>query len=130
MVNRELLRLAVFFLYTICLFNNCDKDNPTEPSKNALSDYVVPGVSNGQPSFTFPKETAEGYVTSMFTNIQYNNLGQIISFDAKFSFPSGNVYNIQVSNIQCNSVGTPTSYKAEITATVNGKTMSGTLIYP
>jgi len=124
------LKIALLVFLMPHLFSACDKDNPAGPNKDALADYVVLGISDGQPSFTFPKETAEGYVTSMFTNIQYNNLGQIVSYDAKFSFPSGNVYNIQVPNIQRNSVGTPTSYKAEITATINGKSMSGTLTYP
>lgn len=130
MKRANFLRVSLLLFLVLNFFVACDKDNPTGPKKDALADYVVLGVSNGQPSFSFPKETTEGYYTSMFTNIQYNNVGQIISFDARFSFPSGNVYNIKVSNIQRNSIGTPTSYKAEITATINGKEMSGTLTYP
>ena len=126
----RVFKLILIMLAMLALLISCDKDNPTGPKKDALADYVVLGVSNGEPSFQFPKETEEGYYTSMFSEIQYNSLSQIISFHARFSFPSGNVYNIQVSNIQRNSVGTPTSYKAEITATINGKEMSGTLTYP
>lgn len=130
MKKADILKTSLLVFLVLNLFVGCDKDNPTGPKKDLLADYVVLGVSNGEPSFNFPKETTEGYVTSMFTNIQYNSSGQVVSFDARFSFPSENVYNIQVSNIQRNSVGTPTSYKAEITATINGKGISGTLTYP
>lgn len=123
-------RLILIMLTMLVILISCDKDNPTGPKKDTLADYVVLGVSNGQPSFTFPKETAEGYFTSTYTNIEYDIYSRVISFDAKFTLPSGNVYNIKVSEIKRNNVGTPTSYKAEITATINGKAMSGTLTYP
>lgn len=123
-------KLIIILLTVLAFLASCDKDNPTGPKKDAIADYVVLGVSNGQPSFTFPKETAEGYFTSSYTNIEYDIYSRVISFDAKFTLPSGNVYNIKVSEIKRSNVGTPTSYKAEITATLDGKTMSGTLTYP
>jgi hypothetical protein len=126
----RVFKLIIILLTVLAFLNSCDKDNPTGPKKDALTDYVVLGVSNGQPSFTFPKETAEGYVTTMYSNIEYDIYGRVISFDAEFSFPSGNDYNIEVTEIKRSNVGTPTSYKAAITATIDGKTISGTLIYP
>ena len=130
MKRADFLKVSLLVFLMLNLLVACDKDNPTEPKKDAISDYVVLGISNGQPSFTFPKETAAGYITSVYSNIEYDNYSRVISFDAKFSFPSGNVYNIQVSEIKRNGVGTPTAYKAEITATINSKSMSGTLTYP
>lgn len=123
-------KFILIMLIISAFLASCDKDNPTGPKKDSIADYVVLGVSHGQPSFTFPKETIEGYVTSMYSNIQYDTYNRVISFEAEFSFPSGNDYSIKVSEIKRNSVGTPTSYKAEITATINGKAMSGTFTYP
>jgi len=112
------------------LNNNCEKDDDKEETKKAIAEYVTLGVSSNQPSFTFPKESGEGYWSSIYTNIQYNNLSQILSYSLKVTCPSDNVYNILVSNIQRNSSGTPTSYKADITAIYNGQTISGILYYP
>ena len=95
-----------------------------------IADHVRLGVSQGEPSFSFPKESGGGSVTNSFSNITYSGLGQIVSFDLSVTYSSsGNQYDIQTSNIVRTS-GNTTRFTASITATIGGRTLSGTLNYP
>ncbi len=131
------MRIAPFHiaqLAAIAFLGACGDDDGggatgTDPVES-IADHVQLGVSQGEPSFSFPKESA-GPVTSTFSNIARNTLGQTVSFDLTVTYSSsGNRYDIKVSSIVRNSVGNTTSFTASITATIDGRTLSGTLSFP
>ena len=109
----------------------CKKDNGNTPeNESSISNFVGVGVSRGEPSFSFPEESGGPY-SSVYSDINYNFLGKVVSYHATITFnSSGNIYSIQVSSISRNSSGSTTSFTASITATINGKTISGILNYP
>jgi len=108
------------------LISSCDKS--TEPEEK-VSDYVVASVSDGNPSFSFPKET--GTTMNMSNTYQYDQYGRISSFTMDITFvETGNTYDISCYNIVRNQYGAAQSFKADVTVVFGGKTISGTLTYP
>ena len=81
---------------------------------------VILGVSfGGEPWFEFPDEPGGQSYDEEMSNVQYNSLGQVVSYDADVTFSdAGQYYHIEVRDIVRNTVGDTVSY----TATVNGET--------
>lgn len=79
---------------------------------------VILGVSDGEPSFEFPDEPGGQSYEVETSNIQYNTLGQVVSYDMLVTFSdTGHTYEIEVRDIVRNAFGDTVSY----TATVNGE---------
>jgi hypothetical protein len=68
-------------------------------------------VASGEPAFTVSGTT----VALEMSNVQYNDLSQVVSFD--FSLNAGSVYTGRVFNIQRDGSGETVSYEA----TINGQ---------
>ena len=85
------------------------------------------------PEFEFLEEEEDGTYNARITNVVYGAHSQAVSYDAFYTFSStSNTYKIIVTEITRTYIkyypgGT---YTADITANVNGKTISGTLEYP
>jgi hypothetical protein len=66
-----------------------------------------------------------------YTNLTYDTYENIIRFKVKYIFTStGNTYDFDVTGIIRDNQGRTEEYRADITADVNGKTVSGILTYP
>jgi hypothetical protein len=66
-----------------------------------------------------------------YKNLYYDTYERIMSFNVYYTFTgTGNVYDFYINDIIRDNQGRTEAYKADITAEVNGKTVSGILTYP
>jgi hypothetical protein len=106
------ITVMVFSLVVMALFVYCGKDSPTESSESLCKRLTI---DSGFPAIKFKRACRSS--SSTIENIQYNDFGQIISFDFDITCTSTSEnYSGRVFNLQYQS-GNVVAYDA----TINGQ---------